>query len=67
MSPTLVRMTEMVDLRALSYFLAVAEEMSVTAAARRFHRAQPALSQAIPGWNGGSASPSSTAPEAACG
>lgn len=40
-------MTEMVDLRALSYFLAVAEEMSVTAAARRFHMAQPALSQAI--------------------
>ncbi len=37
----------MVELRQLQYFLAVAERLSITEAARDLQMAQPALSQAI--------------------
>lgn len=36
-----------VSLQQLRYFVAVSEERQITAAARRLHMAQPALSQAI--------------------
>ncbi|WP_262701710.1 MULTISPECIES: LysR substrate-binding domain-containing protein [Streptomyces] len=37
----------MLELRQLKYFLAVADDLNVTAAARRLRMAQPALSQAV--------------------
>jgi DNA-binding transcriptional LysR family regulator len=39
-----------VDIRLLRYFVALAEERSFTAAARRLHLSQPALSQQIQLW-----------------